>query len=208
MDGALRDINTVKETQANDRWQRKKFVKTRTQDGRWRRGNKKATEKLSEAEMFTYMYMVFYSANITYIKLYTRDWSTNIWETLETIKKASFSLPFTEPKVKLKCSPTDKVYSAASHLPLFAIPVLPLADSYTDRHLLVHLWRRGVGGNVHFHWDSPDRPVYLRDIMSQHRGEDINSPLTNERLAMPSIVFPKNFFRSTLTHLGNAFVPY
>jgi hypothetical protein len=27
----------------------------------------------------------------------------------------------------------------------------------------------------------PDRPVYLRDIMSEHRGKDINSPLTTER---------------------------
>jgi hypothetical protein len=118
-------------------------------------------------------------------------------------KKGLLSLPFTEPKVKLKCSPTDKVYSAASLLPLFAIPVLSLADSSKGRHPLVHLWR----GNVHFHLDSPDRPVYLRDIMSQHSGKDINSPLTTERVAKPSIVFLKNFLRATLTHLGNALCP-
>jgi hypothetical protein len=64
------------------------------------------------------------------------------------------------------------------------------------------------GGGMFIFTGIPDRPVYLRDIMSQHRGRDINSPLTTERVAKPSIVFPKNFFTATLTHLGNAFVPY
>jgi len=122
-------------------------------------------------------------------------------------QKDLLSLPFTEPKVKLKCSPTDKVYSAASLLPLFAIPVLLLADSSKGRQLLVHLWRRGVGEMFIF-TGIPDRAVYLRDIMSQHRGKDINSPLTTERVAKPSIVLLKNFlFAWTLTHLGKALCP-
>jgi hypothetical protein len=116
-------------------------------------------------------------------------------------KKGLLSLPFTEPKVKLKCSPTDKVYSAASLLPLFAIPVLLLADSSKGRQLLVHLWRRGVGEMFIF-TGIPDRAVYLRDIMSQHRGKDINSPLTTERVAKPSIVFPKKLLESNLDTFG------
>jgi hypothetical protein len=36
-------------------------------------GPKQATGKLSEAQILLYMYMVFYSVNITYIKLYPRD---------------------------------------------------------------------------------------------------------------------------------------